>query len=264
MPTAKKKKELSDETMSPSGALIVEESSSSSLEHSLEKKRKRADSDDLAGAKKKKKEKKKKKKEKKKKKKSKSKSEKDQIDSDDGVGVEENDTKEEHAIDANHHTDASTLGAARIVTSSALEFYDDEIKRDPDKQKVHSLTLLLFYQYVEPNWDERTYQMMLNNLKGVGKRLKLTGRMRVAKEGLNCTLTGTHDSIIDYCKTLLQLRPRDFQSTEFKLVSSISGMYDMYACMSIVENRDGRVEATHTSFIRIMLSHIYVLGGLKC
>ena len=228
MPTAKKKKELGDETMSPSGALIIEESSSSSsLELSLEKKRKRADSDDLAGAKKKKKEKKKKKK-------SKSKSEKDQIDSDDGVGVEENDTKEEHAIDANHHTDASTLGAARIVTSSALEFYDDEIKRDPDKQKVHSLTLLLFYQYVEPNWDERTYQMMLNNLKGVGKRLKLTGRMRVAKEGLNCTLTGTHDSIIDYCKTLLQLRPRDFQSTEFKLVS-ISGMYDMHrmhACLS--------------------------------
>lgn len=127
--------------------------------------------------------------------------------------------------------------AERLVASSAIEFYDDSLKEKvkkkkketPDivllptkeekqqqqiinqlmqqKQKNHSLTLLLFYQYVEPKWDQSTYDYMLSTLQNIGTDLKLTGRMRVAQEGLNCTLTGSHESIVEYCNTLRRLKP---------------------------------------------------------
>jgi hypothetical protein len=112
--------------------------------------------------------------------------------------------------------------SGRIVASSAIEFYDEEMKHHPQDeerkaQQNHTLSLLLFYQYLEPVWDEATYHFMLKKLQEVGTNLGLTGRMRVAREGLNCTLTGTHDTIVEYCKTLRQLRPTEFCDTEFKL-----------------------------------------------
>jgi predicted sulfurtransferase len=97
---------------------------------------------------------------------------------------------------------------------------DDNMASDNDRQKQqiinklikekkqkHSLTLLLFYQYVEPKWDQSTYDYMLSTLQHIGTDLKLTGRMRVAREGLNCTLTGSHESIVEYCNTLRRLSP---------------------------------------------------------
>ena len=111
--------------------------------------------------------------------------------------------------------------APKIVASSAVEFYQDEIKETKIKQPDQTITLLLFYQYVEPQWDEGTYNFMLQTLKKVGDKLRLTGRMRVAKEGLNCTLTGSHSSILQYCQTLQKIRPHDFQNTEFKLTQDL-------------------------------------------
>ena len=92
---------------------------------------------------------------------------------------------------------------------------------DKEKRRTHSLTLLLFYQYIEPEWDDETYEKMLRDLKKIGTSLELTGRMRCAKEGLNCTLTGSHESILEYTKALRQLRPNDFKNTEFKLTTDL-------------------------------------------
>jgi len=154
-------------------------------------------------------------------------------------GNDTNNVQETNSIiddtkDSQHQvTDAD----GKIVASSAIEFYDEEVKkkkrrkeiedkdcsddgRAPQKkraQEVHTITLLLFYTYVEPVWDEGTYNFMLHTLQEVGDRLNLTGRMRVAKEGLNCTLTGLHENIVEYCTTLRRLRPKDFENTEFKL-----------------------------------------------
>ena len=136
------------------------------------------------------------------------------------------------ALDAQQIVESEALTgrshSRKIVGSSAIEFYNEEIKKqrketesnDKTKkraQEVHTITLLLFYTYVEPVWDESTYNFMLKTLQEVGDQLQLTGRMRVAKEGLNCTLTGSHDDIVQYCTTLRKLRPKDFQNTEFKL-----------------------------------------------
>ena len=150
------------------------------------------------------------------------------------------------------------LGAkpSRIVASSTIEFYEDTLKakllRETKKekkakkkqnqkrtegeeeqetkpkyelvkqqQKQFNSTLLLFYQYIEPVWEESTYQFMLSTLDKIGKALKLTGRMRVAREGVNCTLTGAHEDIIEYTKQLRQLRPKEFSKTEFKLTTEL-------------------------------------------
>jgi hypothetical protein len=115
---------------------------------------------------------------------------------------------------------------SRIVASSAIEFYDEQIKhqKTSTSQKAQmnfALSLLLFYQYIEPVWDDSTYNFMLTTLQKLGKDLHLTGRMRVAREGLNCTLTGSHESIVEYCKTLRRLRPLEFANTEFKLTSDL-------------------------------------------
>jgi predicted sulfurtransferase len=101
---------------------------------------------------------------------------------------------------------------------------DQQKKRDEleqEKKHNHSLTLLLFYQYIEPEWDNETYEKILRNLKKIGASLELTGRMRCAREGLNCTLTGKNESILEYTKALRQLRPNDFRNTEFKLTTDL-------------------------------------------
>ena len=134
--------------------------------------------------------------------------------------------EQEPASDDSSASSATMEDAAnkptRIVASSALDFYDSKVKETKLAQTTQTnISLLLFYQYVEPPWDESTYDKMLKELQKLGKRLNLTGRMRVAKEGLNCTLTASHDSIMEYCQTLQTLRPNDFKKTEFKVTQDL-------------------------------------------
>lgn len=146
----------------------------------------------------------------------------------------------EHAGNDNDATPAPTAPSPsstrnnNIVASSALDFYDPAVKETKlaaaqthtgtgtgTTTKPNTISLLLFYQYVQPPWDESTYDKMLKELQKLGTRLGLTGRMRVAKEGLNCTLTASHDNILEYCTTLQTLRPTDFRQTEFKVTQDL-------------------------------------------
>ena len=169
--------------------------------------------------------------------------------------MQRNQEREAKALvgDNAHNSAPSEARPAGVVESSAIEFYDPSVvqnkkesKKDDKKKKKksnasssspatidhtnpemparkhdHSLTLLLFYQYVEPVWDESTYEHMLRTLQRVGNDLQLTGRMRVAREGLNCTLTASHSAILEYCATLKRLRPQEFEHTEFKLTRDL-------------------------------------------
>ena len=153
----------------------------------------------------------------------------------------------------------------KIVSSSAIEFYPDDLKtlqlaknQEDEKQKaaaaaaeakaaaaaeekeqsaansVNNITLLLFYQYVEPCWDDDQFQVALKFVTDQGNKYGLTGRMRVAKEGLNCTLTGSHDGIRNWCAALRTFdggRSKidqvtgetitEFAKTEFKLTDDL-------------------------------------------
>lgn len=150
----------------------------------------------------------------------------------------------------------------KIVSSSAIEFYPDDLKtlqlaknQEEEKQKAaavaaaetaaaaaekkeqsaaNNITLLLFYQYVEPCWDDDQFQNALKFVTDQGNKYGLTGRMRVAKEGLNCTLTGSHDGIRNWCAALRTFdggrskidkitgeKITEFAKTEFKLTDDL-------------------------------------------
>lgn len=101
----------------------------------------------------------------------------------------------------------------KMIQSSALDFCS------PDEVDHSDTTLLLFYQYVEPPWDDETYKMVLQKMEKIGA--ELGGRMRVAKEGLNCTLSGTHRTVTNFCKALRHFHKGEFQETEFKLTRDL-------------------------------------------
>lgn len=114
---------------------------------------------------------------------------------------------------SNEEKNDNTIDDPFIVQSSTLEFSDNPEKTDT--------TLLLFYQYVEPAWDAETYKSTLEYMQQLGESLKLGGRMRVAREGLNCTLTGQHGSILAYCQALRDFGRGEFKTTEFKLTTDL-------------------------------------------
>mmetsp|Transcript_46795 Transcript_46795/g.98284 ORF Transcript_46795/g.98284 Transcript_46795/m.98284 type:complete len:745 (+) Transcript_46795:38-2272(+) len=109
---------------------------------------------------------------------------------------------------------------------------DDSRDNNNNESKTNNITLLLFYQYVEPPWDEDQFQKALAFVTDRGHHHGLTGRMRVAREGLNCTLTGSHDGIRGWCADLRNYdggRSRvvdgkvvtEFANTEFKLTDDL-------------------------------------------
>lgn len=103
-----------------------------------------------------------------------------------------------------------------------------------NNSNTNNVTLLLFYQYVEPPWDESQYKHAYNYATNEANSRNITGRMRIAKEGMNCTLTGSNTSIRDWCSIMRTFdggRPSldpitntgmtEFANTEFKLTDDL-------------------------------------------
>ncbi len=63
-------------------------------------------------------------------------------------------------------------------------------------------TILLFYGYVNPPWDRHGQDAMIEFAKDSLTRNKCTGRLRVAREGLNGTLMGPHANIRNFTDEL--------------------------------------------------------------
>jgi hypothetical protein len=121
--------------------------------------------------------------------------------------------------------------AINIVASSATDYASVE------KDKNDGISLLLFYQYVEPSWTPAQHRSAIAWAKETGHRLGLGGRMRIAREGFNCTLTGTYDGIRSWCKELRDFCPEFFSSTEFKITDYLpkKQMFSKLHCFSVDE-----------------------------
>lgn len=103
---------------------------------------------------------------------------------------------------------------------------------DPSHQCV---TLLLFYQYVEPPWSESVYKSVQTQVLAIGKECHVTGRMRVAREGLNCTLTGvSRQDVLSFCQALRTWQPQTFAPTEFKLTHHLSTRAHLFGSLKII------------------------------
>jgi len=64
-------------------------------------------------------------------------------------------------------------------------------------------SIVLFYQYKEPVWTDAEFQKALKLFLKIGRRFSVTGRGRIAPEGVNCTLTGpSAESVRGFCQAL--------------------------------------------------------------
>jgi len=81
-------------------------------------------------------------------------------------------------------------------------------------------TILLMYQYVEPVWTKKEHKKALKRVIELGSELNITGRGRVAPEGVNFTLSGMPSDIRSFCYKLREWNPI-FNETDFKLTDGV-------------------------------------------
>uniref|UniRef100_A0A7S0FVE6 Rhodanese domain-containing protein n=1 Tax=Pyrodinium bahamense TaxID=73915 RepID=A0A7S0FVE6_9DINO len=107
---------------------------------------------------------------------------------------------------------------ARSVAHKPLPPVPADLRaEDPERPPV---TLMLFYQYVEPAWTPKQHRRALAFTMELGRKLGVTGRGRCAAEGLNCTLTGTAEGIRAFAQGLRDWDPI-FDETDFKLTDGL-------------------------------------------
>jgi len=82
------------------------------------------------------------------------------------------------------------------------------------------VSLVLFYQYVEPAWNESEHKAALNYVIRLAKHHKVNGRGRCAPEGLNCTLSGAAADVRAFCQGLRDWN-ETFEQTDFKIIDDV-------------------------------------------
>jgi hypothetical protein len=90
----------------------------------------------------------------------------------------------------------------------------------PGQGHEHAGTILLFYQYQEPVWTAKQHKQVLKDVIVLGQTHNITGRGRVAPEGLNCTLSGSPNDIRAFCQGLRDY-DKLFLNTDFKLTDGV-------------------------------------------
>ena len=81
-------------------------------------------------------------------------------------------------------------------------------------------TILLMYQYVEPLWTKKEHKKAIKKIIELGESLQITGRGRVAPEGVNFTLSGRPADVRSFCSGLRKWNPI-FHETDFKLTDFV-------------------------------------------
>jgi|AntRauTorckE5430_2_1112549.scaffolds.fasta_scaffold00680_8 hypothetical protein len=138
----------------------------------------------------------------------------------------------------------------------------------PEHKSDNSMTILLFYQYIEPLWTKAEHKHAIKKVIEIGTQFNITGRGRVgkcklrflivvlytynmnmmftylvhksneqsyyhdtAREGLNCTLTGRPEDIRAFCQGLRNWKSV-FNETDFKLTDGLP-ISKMFKALSI-------------------------------
>ena len=84
-----------------------------------------------------------------------------------------------------------------------------------------STTLLLFYAYCKPIMTRSQQDAAITYCFKNLSENKVTGRLRVAREGYNSTLTGTYEGIRNFTASLKVYDPSTFENIDFKYVDNL-------------------------------------------
>lgn len=92
----------------------------------------------------------------------------------------------------------------------------------PAQPTTGNVTILLFYAYCPNGPMSRAQQdAAIAFCYGTLNKLGVTGRLRIAREGYNATLTGTYESIRSFTTELRRYSKETFQNTDFKYVDHL-------------------------------------------
>lgn len=94
----------------------------------------------------------------------------------------------------------------------------DGVELNERGQRKGSVTLLLFYAYVNPIWTKSEQDAAIDFTYNSLSRNGCTGRLRVAREGFNSVLTGSYEGIRAFTNDLKNYQPHNFMNTDFKYV----------------------------------------------
>ena len=119
---------------------------------------------------------------------------------------------------ANVPTQRVVLEASRSVAHKSLPPMPTDLQPDADGHMP--VTLVLFYQYVEPPWTAQEHKAALKFATALAKEHDVCGRGRCATEGLNCSLTGPAAGVRAFCMGLRKWNPL-FEETDFKLTDGV-------------------------------------------
>jgi hypothetical protein len=92
--------------------------------------------------------------------------------------------------------------------AAAAESDSSAVSEKP--QETGNVTILLFYAYVRPSWTKQQHDDAITFTYQTLKKYGCTGRLRVAREGLNSTLSGPHDGIRNFTRDLRAYQPEHF------------------------------------------------------
>lgn len=145
--------------------------------------------------------------------------------------------------------------SAQVRTVAARSIANQPLPPVPDGLEG-ALSLVLFYQYVEPQWSKKEHKEALKvrlelnrapalllplssralkscvrlscsalvlsqHVINLGRKCGVTGRGRCAAEGLNCTLTGPPAAVRAFCNGLREWKPELFNETDFKITDGL-------------------------------------------
>ncbi|KAI8893618.1 Rhodanese-like domain-containing protein [Globomyces pollinis-pini] len=88
-------------------------------------------------------------------------------------------------------------------------------------KKLTNVSLLLFYAYVEPSWNSKQYNEALEWAKENGEKYEMKGRLRIATEGFNGTITGPSNKMREFCIAMRLWKPEIFGQTDFKITDDL-------------------------------------------
>ena len=111
------------------------------------------------------------------------------------------------------------LPSSAVNLAAAASVARRPLTEIPPNLRVGAVTICLCYQYREPAWTSKQHNVALHSITQMATKHGVTGRGRVAPEGINFTLTSSAQGMRDFCNALRDWDPM-FWETDFKLTDN--------------------------------------------
>jgi predicted sulfurtransferase len=118
---------------------------------------------------------------------------------------------------------------AKIIKSRITYSNDHRAAAATGATIAPKASILLFYQYASPSWPESKVSQLILYLTKVAEKRILGGRIRIAPEGVNATVSSVdgedyasaRETLRHFCLDLQRFDPHVFKDTDFKFIDDV-------------------------------------------